>query len=158
MALRKLTGCKHQDKNLVVENRSADDSDVGGQNSWSWTILKCKVCSRESNTELTNKDRQGHDFGKCYLEVTGRDWITEDDKNQLSVLRENPRLFWSFVPQNAKYLIDKVPFQKNIQDKIDGMNEKRNLLLRELKKIDVKINELFEEAGRERPYVGRQYK
>jgi hypothetical protein len=159
MALRKLTGCKHLDKNLEIKSKGKFEGDgYGGTNEWAWTVLACKVCGQESETELTQANHGGHQFGKCYEEVTGRKWDTPDDKTMIALLKDNPELFWKFPPPQAKYLADRVPAQRKVQDELDEAEKQRAQVLRELRMVEVKINKLCAKAGRPAPYLGRYYR
>jgi len=160
MAVRKLTGCVHLDLNLEVRKKSDSSPDgYGGTNDWNWTILACKICGKESEARLSfNSQNQSNNFSEAYEQVTGRRWRTEDDKNMLGMLKNNPTLFWDFPPPNAKYLVEKVPAQKAAQERIDEAETARANAMRELRKAEVAVNKAYEKAGRKSPYLGRIYK
>jgi hypothetical protein len=160
MALRKITGCVHLDKNLELsEHRDSGEDTLGNGWTRTWTVLRCKVCGAESEQTLADSRYQSsRDFGKAYEQVTGRQWKTEDDRNMVALLTANPQLFWKFPPPQAKYLIARVPLQAKHQEEIDAAERERADAVRELRKAEVKVNKLYEKVGRPAPYVGRIYK
>ena len=142
--------CSHSDVSLIREKREISEPDgYGGTNYWSWNVLVCRDCGKESSTTLDDDGRPSLDriFAQAYYEVTGRTLLTEDDKNQISLLRENPVLFWAYPFPNSKYILKMVPEQLQGREKLEEINANINRLLNEITVLNYKANEIRKSCG-----------
>jgi hypothetical protein len=146
--------CTHPDKAIVLHNESKYHEGYGmDRDSTSYTTcLKCTVCGQTSKPVAASYSYGGShpdiNFPATYRELTGRDWYTEDDQNQLSMLRDNPELFWKYPPSNWKYLVPHVPEQWQFQEKLYQLEKERTDLMRRVKELDVEINKTLRSAKR----------
>lgn len=153
--------CKHLDQQL--ESHYYQEYHEGGgmdrDSSTSYSCLRCKGCKKTSpplNGQYSN-NYPTLDFERAYEQLTGRKLKTDDDVNQLNLLKVNPSLFWEFEPTNAKYLVPQVDAQWAIQDDLNKALEERTKALIKLKETEVKINKICQKGGRPVPYFARIY-
>lgn len=148
--------CEHPVAKLRVlsESSSAPDG-YGGDTYWNWTVLSCSLCNSKSKTKLSEERKRLNEvelFERAYFELKGKPLRTEDDANQLELLRENPALFWQFEPSNAKYLVPHVPVQWEQQQIITKLLAERQDLARQLREKEIALNKALRAAERPERY------